>query len=948
MNKITDYHAKYYANELTKRCPSDSLEKLASTFINAQVDMNPHQVDAALFAFKSPLSRGAILADEVGLGKTIEAGLILSQQWAERKKRILIITPSNLRKQWNQELIEKFYLPSTILETKNFNQELKKGNTNPFLRNDIVLCSYNYASNKASYIKAIQWDLIIIDEAHRLRNVYKSSNKIAKEIQNAIQGRGILLLTATPLQNSLLELFGLVSFIDPHIFGDIKSFKMQFTRITEQENYQDLKMRIAPICKRTLRRQVQEYINYKKRICHTQPFEPSSDEQELYNMVSEYLRRPNLQALPNSQRTLLTLVLRKLLASSTFAIAGALDAMANRLQNKLKDAKIVDSLEEIEQDFEGFEEESDEWEDDEQTVLTIEEKNALQNEISELHAFHDLAVSIVNNAKGEALLIALKAGFQKTRELGGNEKVIIFSESRRTQSYLFNLLSENGYNNKIVLFNGTNNDDISKRIYKDWTNKNYNTDKISGSKTADMRSAIVEYFRDEAQIMLATEAGAEGINLQFCSMIVNYDMPWNPQRIEQRIGRCHRYGQKFDVVVVNFLNTKNAADQRVYQLLSEKFKLFDGVFGASDEVLGKIESGIDFEKRIIEIYQKCRTQEEIDTSFDALQSEMETTIDENIKKATNNLFENFDEEVVRKLRVDKLKTEDYKNQYEKWLWAITQHSLCSNAEFATDRYEFNLKSNPTNDLSIKTGVYKFEKNAEDAHVYRMGHPLAQFILEKSLSKNLSNAEVEFSLTDGGINIAVLNEYKGNSGILKAYKVSIETLEFEDYIIFSAITDSGKALNSEDAKKLFLLPAKIINEDISIADSELGDSINSSTQTILNVIAERNTTYFDEEMDKLDKWAEDVKNSLEIELKELGKLIKEKQKEARGIIELKNKLEAQKEIKNLEKKRNEKRNTLFDSQDQVDGKKEALIADIEERLKQRIKKEELFGIKWRLI
>jgi SNF2 family DNA or RNA helicase len=136
-----------------------------------------------------------------------------------------------------------------------------------------------------------------------------------------------------------------------------------------------------------------------------------------------------------------------------------------------------------------------------------------------------------------------------------------------------------------------------------------NTDRATGSRSADMRAALVDYFREEATIMIATEAAAEGINLQFCSMIINYDMPWNPQRIEQRIGRCHRYGQKYDVVVINFLNKANAADQRVYELLRDKFQLFNGVFGASDEVLGNIENGVDFEKRIAEIYQKCRTEQ---------------------------------------------------------------------------------------------------------------------------------------------------------------------------------------------------------------------------------------------------------------------------------------------------------------------------------------------------
>src|SRR5690242_7939436 len=173
---MTPYHAKYYAHELTKRCPSDSLEKLAGAVASAQVDLNPHQVDAALFAFQSPLSRGALLADEVGLGKTIEAGLVISQRWAERKRRILVITPSNLRKQWHQELGEKFFLPCTILETKVYNQKIKAGHFQPFQLDDaIVICSYQFARNKASDVANTPWDLVVIDEAHRLRNVYKSS-----------------------------------------------------------------------------------------------------------------------------------------------------------------------------------------------------------------------------------------------------------------------------------------------------------------------------------------------------------------------------------------------------------------------------------------------------------------------------------------------------------------------------------------------------------------------------------------------------------------------------------------------------------------------------------------------------------------------------------------------------------------------------------------------------
>ena len=291
---------------------------------------------------------------------------------------------------------------------------------------------------------------------------------------------------------------------------------------------------------------------------------------------------------------------------------------------------------------------ADEWTDqDAEEVLTPQDRAAIEQEIKDLESFRQLAVSIQYNAKGKALLKALEVAFAKARTLGADEKAIIFTESRRTQTYLLRILAESPWNEGIVLFNGTNTDESSRQIYKDWLKIHEGTDRVTGSRTADTRAALVDYFREKGRIMIATEAGAEGINLQFCSLVVNYDLPWNPQRIEQRIGRCHRYGQKHDVVVVNFLNRNNEADLRVFQLLSEKFMLFEGVFGASDEVLGAIESGVDFEKRIADIYQRCRTPEEIKASFDQLQLELNIQIDEAMTNTRRQLLENFDDEVKR-------------------------------------------------------------------------------------------------------------------------------------------------------------------------------------------------------------------------------------------------------------------------------------------------------------
>ncbi|MCA9996395.1 MAG: DEAD/DEAH box helicase, partial [Anaerolineales bacterium] len=342
--ELTNYHAKYYAHFLTNRRAADNPEKLAGALVDAQVDLNPHQVDAALFAFRSPLSRGALLADEVGLGKTIEAGLVIAQRWAERQRRILVITPSNLRKQWHQELQEKFFLPCFILETKSFDQARKEGSPNPFDCSGVVICSYHFARSKGKEAGRVPWDMVVIDEAHRLRNVYKKSNKIANELRNTLHGVPKLLLTATPLQNSLLELYGLVSFIDEHVFGDLKSFRDQFSDLTNPRTFAALKKRLEPVCQRTLRSQVLPYIRYTQRRPLLQKFTPTDDEWALYELVSDYLQKPELQALPTGQRQLLTLVLRKLLASSTFAIAGALEKMALRLRRRLDAAQSADSL----------------------------------------------------------------------------------------------------------------------------------------------------------------------------------------------------------------------------------------------------------------------------------------------------------------------------------------------------------------------------------------------------------------------------------------------------------------------------------------------------------------------------------------------------------------------------------------------------------------------------
>jgi len=960
---LTAYHAKYFAHELTKRCASDSIEKLATALSNAQVDLNPHQIEAALFAFRSPLSKGAILADEVGLGKTIEAGILLAQKWAERKRRLLIICPANLRKQWSEELADKFFLPSAILETRTFNEAIRSGNLNPFQCEAAVICSYHFARSKEAYVRQTQWDLVVIDEAHRLRNVYKTTNKISNAIKQAVFPYQKVLLTATPLQNSVLELYGLVSIIDEFTFGDLKSFRAQFARLTDGSDFAELKQRIQPVCKRTLRKQVLEYIKYTNRHALVQEFIPSAEEQQLYDLVSGYLQRDRLYALPASQRQLMTLILRKLLASSTYAISDTLEGLAGRLQAIANAADQVPALAEtVGDNLENLPDIEDEWaenEEGEETQPTEqqfspEQMTELKQEMAMLREFHALAKSIIKNSKGEVLLTALRRGFSASEQAQKNkgapalqQKALIFTESRRTQEYLYQILEKTEFAGKVVLFNGSNTDPKSKEIYQRWLERHAGTDVITGSPTADKRAALVEYFRDEAAIMIATEAAAEGINLQFCNLVVNYDLPWNPQRIEQRIGRCHRYGQKFDVVVVNFLNRSNAADVRVYQLLDEKFRLFNGVFGASDEVLGAIESGVDFEKRIIAIYQKCRTPEQISFEFDQLQKDLETEIDDKRKEAREQLLNNFDQEVVEKVRVS---SGDYLDRFEEWLWQITRYYLGPYARFDHGGYSFVLERNPFEGERIHPGPYRLGKRVEDANTYRVGHPLAQRILALCKDLPVETKSVRFDYRNSGKRIAVIEPLVGKQGWLLCSRAALTGFETEDYLLFAGFTDGGDELDHGQCRRLFDIPgedtgpAAPANDVVSRCDSLLSAEI----QRITARLAEKNGVWFDAEMDKLDRWADDQRRSLKADLDELDAKIKELKKEARRAPNLPTKLDLQRQLRQLETKRNEAWKQFDASSRDLERKKDGLLDDISQRLSQKTEREDLFMIRWQLI
>jgi superfamily II DNA/RNA helicase len=295
---------------------------------------------------------------------------------------------------------------------------------------------------------------------------------------------------------------------------------------------------------------------------------------------------------------------------------------------------------------------------------------------------------------------------------------------------------------------------------------------VTGSRAVDIKAAIVDEFRQRATIFLATEAAAEGINLQFCSLVVNYDLPWNPQRIEQRIGRCHRYGQQHDVVVVNFLNRRNEADQRVFQLLAEKFRLFDGVFGASDEVLGALESGVDIEKRIAQVYQECRSTEEIQAAFDHLQADLDEQIQSRMAETRKALLDNFDEDVHTRFKVCRKEAYASLSEREQWLLALTRQELGDEATFDPKRPRFFYTGPHARMGNYHLDWKDAEKNGDI--FFRADHPLAMRLIQTAMDRNLPVANLAMDYKAHGTKIAALEPLLGRCGWFEVSRLTVES------------------------------------------------------------------------------------------------------------------------------------------------------------------------------
>src|ERR1017187_7728862 len=672
------FNRRILAEDLVRVRRPDDLERYAASQRQARIDPNPHQIDAVIFALRRLREGGCILADEVGLGKTIEAGLAIAQSRAEGAQRILLIVPKSLIGQWQGELLNLFGIEA-------------RENDTSFFAPGVYLVGREFAGSErgATPLGAVPpFDLAVIDEAHEIfaglhkrygrDGIYDESSDealMAHRVRGFLRSTPVLLLTATPMQNSLAELWGLVQYVEPTgtLLGDIATFRKVFcseddrTLVPGQEH--ELKRRLAMVQRRTLRRQAQEFLDrpFTQRRCRLYEYAMSDAERSLYDDVTEYLLEPSLYAFAGRQRRLLLIGFHRRMASSIPALAASLENVATRLRRLQAGLYSGDPAIEVLQDLED---DDDIDEASAEPALPID-RGALAGELARVEDFVTRARSLPHDAKARSFQEAIRVILDLRRDGSGSGKAVVFTESITTQEYLRRLLLAIGVGEEdITLFRGVNDHERAQQAHTRWRQEE--GDRFAPgarpSREVAVRLALVHEFRTRSKVLVCTEAGAKGLNLQFCETVINYDLPWNPQRIEQRIGRCHRYSQQRDVTVVNFMARDNEAHRLTFEILSQKLDLFGRVLDASDHVLHEPRTeapeilvsalSVEFEIDLASIYSRSRTLDEVTREIAALRdkiSERRDAYEKEYERTSQIIESRFDEnvrKVFKRLRED--------------------------------------------------------------------------------------------------------------------------------------------------------------------------------------------------------------------------------------------------------------------------------------------------------
>ena len=857
-----------------------------------RIDPNPHQIDAVMFALRRIPEGGCILADEVGLGKTIEAGLVVAQVMAEGAERILIVVPKPLLGQWQDELYTLFGI--SALEAADTGCEI----TAP----GVFLVGREYAGSAAGsgrLAAAPPFDLCVIDEAHEMfAGIYKRFDRFgryeessgeaqtAHRVRKLIGPAPVLLLTATPIQNSLAELWGLLHYVEPTgtLVGSFPTFKALFCegqdgRRLVPEQAPELRRRLAEVVQRTLRRQAQEFLDkpFVSRRAELYEYSMSLDEKKLYDDVTNYLLSPSLNAFQGRSRQLLLIGFHRIMASSTAALAKSLQRVADRLRRMRHGSPDTGRARDVEPL-------TSDLDDDELPVIeddpVVERPSTIDDELRQVEDFVRRARSLPHDSKALSLVKVVRSIGDRR---GGNAKLVVFTESLTTQGYLRDLLIEHAglRDNEITLFRGQNESPRARQALRRWqeeVGRHLPAHRLPSPDIA-VRLALVHEFKTRSRVFIATEAGAKGLNLQFCDTIVNYDLPWNPQRIEQRIGRCHRYGQTRDVTVVNFLAKDNETQRLTLEILTQKLDLFGDVLDMSDSVLHEARSkrseelttalGPDFEQQLNRIWERARSIDEVEEELRRLRETMEERRREleRIREHTTGLIETrFDDSVQQVFRriADELPATlaALDADLER---IVTDYLRANRIDHATEVHEGRrLIRIPASErlpgalsagLSVAAGHADALEQVDALHV---AHPLVRAAIDDARRRGSGTFAVRFRLTAQAPE--VLKQRRGSRGRLALSRMSYRGFEREDRLVATAVFEDSAVLRPAEAALELLhmqcddLPAPL--DDLAVTVDDLDEVVDEELFFDQAHAAHAEEQAFSRALDQIDQYVED--------------------------------------------------------------------------------------------
>lgn len=598
---LSPFHAYITARHL-EHLSDDSC--FLPVFASSDIQVYPFQVAAAHFALHSPYQKGVILCDESGMGKSHEAMLIVTQKWLEGsagpagQSRILLAIPNaDLLRQWADLMEHHYTLPYVVLASReDWEKNINDENPNAFLQDAVILTTYDFLADQQKAAGEISWDITVFEEATALSSVYQEGSKQARTLKAIADGSFKLLLTGTPIEKNIMDLYGLIYFIDETIFPDAGAYLKRYLR--SPENYPELSAQVSSYCFRTLRSQANQYAKIPKRIPITLEYTPSEKERELYSLLNTYIHKDNKLAFPQMEAYDLALRLLGLLSSSTAAILQTIRGVIKRL----------------------------------------EQLPGATEELAEFCQMENLAKTIHIDEKAKLLLQTIHQIFPVLKKLGAQKKVLIFTESVETQKMLFPLLNEKY---KTAVYNGS-------------------TD-----------YAAIQSFKADGEILISTDRGARGFNMEEASCVIHYDLLYNSLKMEQRIDRCQRLNQQNDVITFAFIDKHNFADVRKLELINKRLLVSNGVFGVSDTVIGGFTDHLDAALQGITATARTQTQVEIDhrQTLDAYETENKQLV----QSAEDILFTTFTKELSDKVKITPQYVEEKAKEINGWLWALVKY-----------------------------------------------------------------------------------------------------------------------------------------------------------------------------------------------------------------------------------------------------------------------------------